>query len=629
MGDCGRARAALTSTDTDADRLAAARCALDLGRPEDALADLRGVSGFSAWVAWIRLKALVDLQRWEEALSVDISELPTSAKDALEVERGRAQGALGRPTPWLEAHTDRSDARFYAASAAAQRGDSVTARRLWLQGWADASLGGWDQRAAESLAGLGTSVADVQNVDVRAAARTRVSSLSQADRNIEALALLESLSPSPDVAQAARYARLATAAKAYPKAIDWWTVAHGPAASATAGPKDLFDHALTYARADDYENAAVVYRRLMAQHPATDEAEFASFKLGYMLWDRGDCAAAIPLLLDVKGSHLDEALWFAGRCRWRAGDQPGAIELMGRLQRETPRSTLVAGAAYWTARGKPEGPERAEALRSVRSRWPVSLWAWFIPSGPNKPARNSVPIPLPAELAEQPTVQRVLALRDAGLLDWAATELRSVRWTGSADPLPVASLRFSVGEYASARKLAQPACSDPRAKALCSPLPERDLVSRVAKEHGLDPVLAWGVMEAESSLDPSVTSPVGARGLMQLMPTVAKSLHEALMPGTPFEPDRLYQGRYNAWLGTSELGRLQNRYKTHLGGTSAPAVVAAYNAGTDAVDRWLVASDGDPASFADDIPWTETRRYVRRVLSVALDVRRVWGLPAP
>jgi soluble lytic murein transglycosylase len=155
------------------------------------------------------------------------------------------------------------------------------------------------------------------------------------------------------------------------------------------------------------------------------------------------------------------------------------------------------------------------------------------------------------------------------------------------------------------------------------------LVERIARGAGLDPALAWGVMEAESGLDPGVTSPVGARGLMQLMPEVGARLHAGLLQGNQFDADRLYDGRTNAFLGTSELARLAARYRDRLGGDPAPAVVAAYNAGQEAVDRWLEQSDGDPAAFADDIPWTETRRYVRRVLSVALDLRRTWGIAPP
>ena len=81
------------------------------------------------------------------------------------------------------------------------------------------------------------------------------------------------------------------------------------------------------------------------------------------------------------------------------------------------------------------------------------------------------------------------------------------------------------------------------------------LVEAVAKRYGLDPSIPFGVMVAESNLDPAVTSPAGARGLMQLMPAVGERLHPDLFGDRPFDVDDLYAGPYNAALGTLELGQ--------------------------------------------------------------------------
>ena len=90
-------------------------------------------------------------------------------------------------------------------------------------------------------------------------------------------------------------------------------------------------------------------------------------------------------------------------------------------------------------------------------------------------------------------------------------------------------------------------------------------------------------MTAESALDPAVTSPAGARGLMQLMPELAETLHPDVFPDLSFHPDRLYAPAYNATLGTTELTRLAEQFGDAGMDNPLPLVIAGYNGGPDAV----------------------------------------------
>ena len=151
------------------------------------------------------------------------------------------------------------------------------------------------------------------------------------------------------------------------------------------------------------------------------------------------------------------------------------------------------------------------------------------------------------------------------------------------------------------------------------PRPEQRLVSARAQQSALPALLPYAIMVAESGLDPAVTSPAGARGLMQLMPEVGGELHALLYPERAYSPDLLYQPGYNASLGTSELGRLWTRFSAADRSPEATLamVIAGYNAGPEAVERWLAVSPAgplDPAVFMENIGYTETRRYLRRVL---------------
>ncbi len=126
--------------------------------------------------------------------------------------------------------------------------------------------------------------------------------------------------------------------------------------------------------------------------------------------------------------------------------------------------------------------------------------------------------------------------------------------------------------------------------------------------------LLLAVMRQESAFEPQALSPVGARGLMQLMPATAKTVASEI--NLPFSAERLVtDGSYNIRLGRAYLQSLIDDF----GGSYALAI-AAYNAGPGRVQQWL-QQYGDPrggkigmVDWIEMIPVDETRNYVQRVL---------------
>jgi soluble lytic murein transglycosylase-like protein len=135
------------------------------------------------------------------------------------------------------------------------------------------------------------------------------------------------------------------------------------------------------------------------------------------------------------------------------------------------------------------------------------------------------------------------------------------------------------------------------------------IVGAVSRILDLDPSLVLSVMKAESHYNPDVTSWVGARGLMQIMPGTGARIAR-LMGYDGFHPDELYEPEVNITFGAWYLNRLLTYYKGDL-----LRAVAAYNAGPEAVDRW---SEQTPEleldEFAENIPFQQTHQYVRKVL---------------
>ena len=136
----------------------------------------------------------------------------------------------------------------------------------------------------------------------------------------------------------------------------------------------------------------------------------------------------------------------------------------------------------------------------------------------------------------------------------------------------------------------------------------------IPADTGLDPALALGIIRQESSFDSTTTSPVGARGLMQLMPATAAGVARQIGIPAPL-PALTSDPSLNIRLGSFYLRALLDRF-----GGVVPFAVAGYNAGPGRVAEWTGAY-GDPRTDGVDmidwielIPFGETRNYVQRVI---------------
>jgi len=140
------------------------------------------------------------------------------------------------------------------------------------------------------------------------------------------------------------------------------------------------------------------------------------------------------------------------------------------------------------------------------------------------------------------------------------------------------------------------------------PLRHVEIIKHYSDFHGLDKILVISLIHAESRFEPLAVSPVGARGLMQLMENTANWAAEE-MGLENYNWETIFEPEMNIRIGTWYLARLLNQFDNNL-----HTALAAYNAGSGNVRRWLSDADYSQDGYnLDEIPFGETRRYIRRI----------------
>ena len=156
------------------------------------------------------------------------------------------------------------------------------------------------------------------------------------------------------------------------------------------------------------------------------------------------------------------------------------------------------------------------------------------------------------------------------------------------------------------------------------PLAYRDGVVNEARAGALDPAWVYAVIRQESGFRPTARSPVGALGLMQIMPATGRQIARELRDASADDPP-LLQPETNIRYGVHYLRRMLERLQDN-----PVLATAAYNAGPSKVARWLPVGAAAPADvWVETIPYRETRAYVQRVMEYAAIYQRRLDSPEP
>jgi soluble lytic murein transglycosylase len=345
-----------------------------------------------------------------------------------------------------------------------------------------------------------------------------------------------------------------------------------------------------------------------------------------------------------------DALWKDGWLAYKEGDYPAAEKNFSRLLERYPASVLQTQALYWLGRTKerqndPEGAQNdfKRLCQNFDHSYYCHLAKKRMPAAEGESGQGSAPealLPPDVDASAQgdSSYQKdVHYLKARELMRMNLTREASREFNYLADHyrdkgalLLIDQELIRAGDFYHALKNLRSQFPDvldrgrtyelPLLWKLAYPREILDLIRQVAGETRIEPHFVAGIMREESVFDTRATSRSGAMGLMQLMPFTGEWVADRLGVAS-FVREQLYDQELNIRFGAYYLDHLNEKFQGNLVLTAA-----SYNAGPEAVNKWIAngnlpvfGSTGpqvgdDLEEFVENIPFQETRYYVKRVM---------------
>ncbi len=397
------------------------------------------------------------------------------------------------------------------------------------------------------------------------------------------------------------------------------------------------------------EQAIATYDELVQSlpaHPFADDALLSSFEALMKLGREGEARSRLAQIREryPDGDAVAEAMFRTFWLAWRARAHDAALKAAEDIERRflaSEDSYELERASYWKARvleaqGKKDaavalwsalavdhhasfyGLSARQRLIAVAPAVAAALEKKILP-----PEKRKDVLPLYAgPLGKDPLFKTSLELIRLGFRVEVPLEVLAIDRTGLTTEgirLLVMVLSYSEDQRAAhglarlwlRRDLSGRITEETRALwEIAYPPAFRDLVEKAAAStRGLDPDLLQALMREESALDPNARSWAGALGLTQLMPSTAAMVAAELKMKRP-STAQIMDPATNLRLGATYLSGLVRRFNGAL-----HSAVGSYNAGPGAITRWWSARPDAPVDeWVEEIPLTETRGYVKRVL---------------
>jgi soluble lytic murein transglycosylase len=438
------------------------------------------------------------------------------------------------------------------------------------------------------------------------------------------------------------------------------------AAAEFSKASDGYNAARSFYRAGDLEAFHAAVTKLISM----EDRRVAALLIAFAAKKRrqGEIQEALRIYDSVKSkypAHAEEALWGTAWTFYRSGDYKTSLKVLNELDKTYPSSRYL----YWKAKclealtGSEAFPEGEQSTKSVfhelagRKNDFYGLLAEMHDNDYQRPSRDLPPLlsdnftalqqgsctqsssrvsedipesspaheqgytlPLQKNHAVPRSLERFIVILSIGMKEDAIAELITSReFSNPGVLLSACHALQEVGAYKNAIALISRLTSQEKSRKdindILYPLAFWPIVEEAAKSSNLDPYILLSVMREESRFDPDARSEAGAIGLMQVMPQTAGSIGRRAAMQT--QKSEIRDVRTNIAIGSYYLGLLTKEFG------SLPPVIAAYNAGEEKIREWT--QQGKYASydeFIEDIPYDETRNYVKKVLTTYAAYRR-------
>jgi soluble lytic murein transglycosylase len=318
--------------------------------------------------------------------------------------------------------------------------------------------------------------------------------------------------------------------------------------------------------------------------------------------------------------HPEHLLWQA-RAALRAANWPVLLDTIAALPSEQQRDPTWV---YWQARALHERGQTAQAhalwqsIASTRGFYEQLA----LESLGQRISTPAAPPPLStaerSDAQRNPGLQRALAamalgLRTEGVREWNYTvALHHPGGMTDRELLAAADLACQRQVWDRCINTSE------RTKSFIDleqrfPMPFRDAVVKRSREISLDPAYVYGLIRQESRFIMDARSHVGASGLMQVMPATARWTARKIGL-TDFQPHQINERETNIRIGTAYLKFALDDFEG-----SMPLAAAAYNAGPNRPRAWRNGPVLPAEAWAENIPFEETRDYVKKVLANAVN----------
>ena len=372
-------------------------------------------------------------------------------------------------------------------------------------------------------------------------------------------------------------------------------------------------------RDDRPEAAHAAVKRLAQTRSGLSQADLdrltAYVATAYLGTVKDEAALALAEEVIARGGVAAiQCHWTAGLAAYRLGQFENAASHFEAVVYASKARRTYAAAAFWAAKswtrsGKPDRVLTLYERAAAESDTFYGLLAKRVLGNDMKaefsePALDTIAF---SNLMQDKAAHRAVALWQIGRSDNVQPELS--RAFGQISPdldAAFAALARNLGAPAMELRAAETAAPSIRLTSLY-PVPPYEPKGGYA----MDPAFVLAIARQESRFEPSALSKAGARGIMQIMPQTAVIIaHDATLAGRNIA--RLNDPTYSMTLAQNYLRDLVVRQNGNLF-----SVAAAYNAGEGNLAKWqgLRDRDADPLLFIETIPLSETRDYVKRVMT--------------